>query len=259
MTALRVTHVRVNAGPAELLRDVSVDFAKGQWHGVVGPNGAGKTTLLETIVGLREPSAGAVFVGEHSLHLMRPAVRAQHVAYIPQHPVFPEGMSVASYVALGRTAHHSLLRPLRDEDRDVVRQTLERLDLASVATRSVTTLSGGERQRVVVARALTQEAPILVLDEPITSLDVRHQLEILALVRREVTERGVTVISSLHDLTLAGQITDRLVVIANGAVALEGATSEVLQAKELATSFGVGLQVVVVDGVSVVVPRTPIW
>jgi iron complex transport system ATP-binding protein len=131
---------------------------------------------------------------------------------------------------------------------------LSRLDIERFASRDVATLSGGERQRMVLARALAQHTMVVVLDEPITGLDIRHQIELLEVLRREVDECGLTVIATLHDLTLAAQFAERMVLLADGVVAADGAPSEVLRSAALAESYGVGLHVVNVEGSDVVVP-----
>ena len=166
-------------------------------------------------------------------------------------------MSVTAYVELGRTAYHGVLRAPSARDRDVVADVLERLDLARLAGRDVATLSGGERQRAVLARALAQATPVVVLDEPTTGLDLRHQVTLLALLRREVAECGLTVLATLHDLSLAGQFADRLVLLDGGDIVLDGAPREVVRHEELARRYGLTLRVVDVDGTDVVVPVVP--
>jgi iron complex transport system ATP-binding protein len=163
-------------------------------------------------------------------------------------------MSVYDYVALGRVAHHGLFHPPGAGDRRVVESVLERLSLAAFRDRDVATLSGGERQRMVLARALTQSTMVVVLDEPITGLDLRHQMDLLELLKSEVHECGLTIVATLHDLTLAGQFADRLVLLDGGEVVLDGAAAVVIRSDELARCYGMALRVVDVDGADVVVP-----
>ena len=256
MSAVDVRHVSVDIGDAQLVRDVTLNFAAGQWHTIVGPNGAGKTTLVETIAGVRRPTRGAVEVSGTSIHAATERLRAQTVAFVPQHPIVPAGMQVRDYVGLGRTAYRSLLRGPSTRDHEIVSEVLNRLDIERFADRDVATLSGGERQRMVLARALAQHTMVVVLDEPITGLDIRHQVDLLEVLRREVEECGLTVIATLHDLTLAAQFADRLVLLADGQVRAEGTPHDVLRTVELADCYGVALQVVNVGGSDVVVPVT---
>ena len=221
---------------------------------LVGHAGAGKTTLVETIAGLRRSAHGTVSILGEALAEMNERARALKVSLVPQHPVVPSGMSVYDYVALGRVAHHGLCHSASDGDRRIIESVLERLTLAEFRDRDVATLSGGERQRMVLARALTQSTKVVVLDEPITGLDLRHQMDMLELMKKEVHECGLTVIATLHDLTLAGQFADRLVLLDHGEVVLDGRAAAVIRSAELAEHYGMNLRVVDVDGADVVVP-----
>jgi iron complex transport system ATP-binding protein len=254
MNRVSVEHLTVLGGPQEVVRDVTVAFRPGRWTAIVGPNGAGKTSLVESMVALRRVASGSVSVAGRNVHSLRERERARLVAFIPQNPVVPVGMSVVDYVGLGRTAHHGILQAMAMADTRAVEEVMKRLNLTNLAQRDVATLSGGECQRAVIARALAQATQILVLDEPTTGLDVRHQFEIMQLLRREVDECEVTVISTLHDLSLAGQYADEMVVIHDARVVLHGPTSEVLRSPELGDCYDMDLRVVEVDGRDVVVP-----
>ncbi len=254
MNAIEVRSLSVRAGGATLIDGVTLDVAPGTWCTVIGPNGAGKTTLVEAVAGLRRTAGGTVSVDGANVASMSERERAQRVAVVPQHPVIPLGMSVHDYVVLGRTAYHGLLRAPGAADRRAVEEVLERLALTSFAPRDVATLSGGERQRMVLARALAQSTMVMVLDEPITGLDLRHQMAILELLQKEVRECGLTVLATLHDLTLAGQFADRLVLLDRGRVVLDGPSGEVVRSGELAACYGMDLRVVDVDGADVVIP-----
>jgi iron complex transport system ATP-binding protein len=163
-------------------------------------------------------------------------------------------MTVKEYVALGRSAYHGLLRAPSPRDHQIVDTVFERLSLQEFAERDVVTLSGGERQRMVLGRALAQSTGAIVLDEPITGLDLRHQMELLELLKSQVEESGLTIVATMHDLTLAGQFADRLVLLNEGVVALDGPAGEVVRSRELAECYGMRLRVVDVDGADVVVP-----
>jgi iron complex transport system ATP-binding protein len=254
MSSVEVVAISVRAGSKSLISNVTLAFEPGTWTTVIGPNGAGKTTLVETIAGLRRPSSGTVSILGEPLAEMNERARALKVSLVPQHPVVPSGMSVYDYVALGRVAHHGLFHSASDGDRQIIESVLERLSLAEFRDRDVATLSGGERQRMVLARALTQSTKVVVLDEPITGLDLRHQMDMLELMKKEVHECGLTVIATLHDLTLAGQFADRLVLLDHGEVVLDGTAAVVIRSAELAEHYGMNLRVVDVDGADVVVP-----
>jgi iron complex transport system ATP-binding protein len=254
MSTVEVAALSVRAGSKTLISNVTLTFEPGTWTTVIGPNGAGKTTLVETIAGLRRPSSGTVSILGELLAEMNERARALKVSLVPQHPVVPSGMSVYDYVALGRVAHHGLFHSASDGDRQIIESVLERLSLAEFRDRDVATLSGGERQRMVLARALTQSTKVIVLDEPITGLDLRHQMDMLELMKKEVHECGLTVIATLHDLTLAGQFADRLVLLDHGEVVLDGTAPVVIRSAELAEHYGMNLRVVDVDGADVVVP-----
>jgi iron complex transport system ATP-binding protein len=258
MTAALVAEgLTVRVGNKALLDDVAVTVEQGEWLTVIGPNGAGKTTLVHAVAGLRSLDAGRVALSGHELSSLRDRARAGLVGFVPQTPVVPEGMSVADYVLLGRVAHRSLLRSESPTDRAVVGEVLARLDLVDLAARAVQTLSGGERQRAVIARALAQEAPLLVLDEPTTGLDLRHQLEVLEVVAQERRSRRLAVLATLHDLTLAGRFADRLCLLDKGRTVATGSVADVLTEPLLREHYGVDVAVLDVDGVPVVVPHPP--
>jgi iron complex transport system ATP-binding protein len=241
-------------GDRALLDGVDLTVEPGEWVTVIGPNGAGKTTLVHSITGLRRFDGGRVLLSGRDLTGLKDRARAGLVAFVPQTPVVPEGMPVFDYVLLGRTSHRSLLRAESPHDRSVVGEVLARLDLVAMADRGVHTLSGGERQRAVIARALVQEAPVLVLDEPTTGLDLRHQLDVLEVVAQERRSRRIAVVSTLHDLTLAGRFADRLCLLDEGRTVASGSVTEVLTAELLGAHYGVDVTVVDVGGTPVVVP-----
>jgi len=243
----------VELGGAPILRGVSVDVPAGTWLTVVGPNGAGKSTLLRALAGL-VPAAGVVELGGVPTTGLRRREWARRVAFVPQDPIVPPGMSVAGYVLLGRTPHLGPLGREGARDLAVVGRTLEQLDLTDFAERPLQTLSGGERQRAMVARALAQEAPVLLLDEPTTALDVGHQQEVLELVDRLRREHELTVVSTMHDLTLAGQYADRLLLLDHGEAVVTGSAGEVLTQENLARFYGARVRVLTDGGALVVVP-----
>ena len=232
--ALLLEDLAVHYGGQAAVREVTLTVDPGQWVAVIGPNGAGKSTVLRAIVGVaaftgRLELAGGVVearagVIRRALGRDRAGGRgaARRVAYVPQQPVLPEGMTVAEYVLLGRTAHLGLLRSESAADRQRVARVLDDLDLGDQAARPMTELSGGEGQRATLARALVQEASILILDEPTSALDLGHQVGVLELIDRLRRERDLAVVTALHDLTVASRFADHLLLLADGAPVASG-------------------------------------
>jgi iron complex transport system ATP-binding protein len=253
---IELTGARVRLGDATILDGVDLHVGAGEWVAVVGPNGAGKSTLLRHLAGLVPGEGDLVLAGRSARRLPR-RDRARLVALVVQSPTIPEAIGVADYVLLGRTPH---IRPFANEgpaDLAAVHDALERLDLLTLAARSVTTLSGGERQRMLVARALAQASPIVLLDEPTTALDVGHQQQVLELVDELRRAQGLTVVTTMHDLTLAGQYADRLVLLDAGRVVVDGSADEVLTEENLARYYGASVRIVSDGGGPVVLPLRP--
>ena len=253
-----IDRLSVRYGDAVGLDGISADIGGGEWLGVIGANGAGKTTLLSAIARL-VPHTGEVTVrGRPTGKLGRPEL-ARLVAYVPQRPVLPPDMTVAEYVLLGRTAHIGYLRSETAADRRICEAVIGRLDLGRMAGRWLRTMSGGELQRVVLARALAQEAPVLLLDEPTSALDLGRRMDALELIDEVRRERSLTVLSAIHDLTLAGQFADRLLLLANGRIAASGPASEVLRDGVLRDHFGDGVRVMLTDDgeLAVISRRSP--
>ena len=240
---LLLDHVTVDLLGARVLDGVRLEAAAGTWTSLIGPNGAGKTTLLRAIAG-SIAFEGRIAFGDVELARLRERDRARTVAVVPQQPERPAGMRVVDYALLGRSPYVPYLGREGRRDLAVVEAQLERLDLRRFADRPVTTLSGGEFQRAVLARALAQEAPLLLLDEPTSSLDLGHAQQVLELVDELRQERGLTVVSALHDLTTAGQFSDELVLFVGGQVVAAGTGDQVLTAPTIGTHYGADVHVI---------------
>lgn len=255
MNSLECRDLTVRYGRRLALDGFSTSVRSGEWLGLIGPNGAGKSSLLQAIVGI-VAAEGDVVVDGAPLALRSRARRAALVAYVPQEPVMPTDMSGFEYVLLGRAPYVGYFGTETRHDRSMVAAVLERLGLTDLADRKLGRLSGGERQRLVIARALATEAPILLLDEPTSSLDIGHQQQALELVARLRADHGLTVIAAMHDLTLAGMYADRLVLLHEGIVAASGTPEDVLRPETLAEFYGVRVSVHrEPDGTLVVIPR----
>jgi iron complex transport system ATP-binding protein len=211
--------------------------------------------VLRAAAGL-VPYTGSVAINQTEIPAASARWRAQHIAYVPQAPVIPTDMSVYEYVLLGRNPYINYFSSETSHDRDVIDRVLDRLDLVQFAARKLGTLSGGEVQRLVIARALAQEAPVLLLDEPTSALDIGHQQQALELVDSLRREQGLTIISAMHDLTLAGLYADRLVLMHEGHRVAEGTAKQVLRSETLAEFYGVSARVHhEADGTVVVIPQ----
>jgi iron complex transport system ATP-binding protein len=222
VSAVTLTRVCVSLGGTRVLHEVSASVETGEWVAVIGPNGAGKTTLLRAIASLVQFSGSIGLLGD-DLRSLPHRERARRVALVAQIPTMPAEMTVREYVLLGRTPYIGYLATERRSDHDAAEAAIERF-----ARRRLSSLSGGERQRTVLARALAQDAPLLVLDEPTSALDVGRQQQALEIVDELRATEGLTVLSAMHDLTLAGQYADRLLLLDCGRLAAEGSAREVL-------------------------------
>ena len=246
---ITISGLGVTLDKAEILVDISLRIEAGTWLGLIGPNGAGKSTLLRALLG-EVPHRGSIRIDPPDRN------RSRQIASVPQRPLFPEGMTVTDYVLLGRTPHISYLGTERPHDLEAAERAIKALELSEYRQRPLSKLSGGEQQRVILARAVAQEAPILLLDEPTTALDIGHQLSVLELVDRLRHQHHLTVIAAIHDLTLAAQFCDRLALLYQGRLQDEGEPAQVLTTSNLAEYFGARVDIVTNgSGLKAVVPR----
>jgi iron complex transport system ATP-binding protein len=255
MTSLAFVDVSVKYGSSVAVQGFTDTVRPGEWLCLIGPNGAGKSSLLRSAAGLVKHE-GNILVDGSPLNLRSARRRAALVAHVPQSPSMPDDMTATEYVLLGRNPYVGYFGNESKHDRMMVARVIERLDLEEFATRRLGTLSGGERQRLVIARALAQEAPIMLLDEPTSALDIGHQQQALELVDSLRREHGFTVVSAMHDLTLAGLYSDRLALLHQGHCVAAGPADQVLKAETLSEFYGVSVTVLhEPDGTVVVVPR----
>lgn len=231
-----------------IIADAGLSVASGELVVLLGPNGAGKTTLLRLLLGLLAPDAGSATIDGIVATAVKPAERARAVSYLPQARPVAWPARVRDVVGLGRFAYGARGR-LRGQDAAAVDRAIAACDLDALATRAADTLSGGETARMHLARALAAEAPIIVADEPVASLDPRHQHRVLALLARFVVDGGGALVV-LHDLDLAARYADRLVWIADGRILAEGPVAETMTADRIAEVYGVRARVTA-DGVTV--------
>jgi len=226
-----------------VLREVSLSVARGQFLGVVGPNGSGKSTLVRTLSRVLAPVAGRVLLDGIDVYGMGARELARRVAVVPQDSRVHFDFSVREVVLMGRAPHLSRLGIERPRDYVIAEECMELTQTTAFADRAITSLSGGERQRCMMARALAQRPDVLLLDEPTAHLDINHQIEILDLARGLTGEQGLATLVVLHDLNLACQYCDRLVLLAGGGVSAEGAPREVVTEERVRAAYGTDVQV----------------
>ena len=253
MSVISATGITAGYGSRQVLRDCDLALEAGEIVAVVGPNGAGKSTLVRVLAGLLRPSKGEVRIGDAPLAGLARTQVARRVAVVPQaqETLFP--FSVREVVALGRTARLDFLGRVSASDAAAIDRALLAMELVPLADRRIDLVSGGERQRVVLAMALAQETPVLLLDEPTVHLDPGHQLATLALLRRLALERGIAVLAVVHDLNLAA-LADRVVVIAEGRIVRAGPPASVLTDELVRAVFGPGWRVTLERDTPVIAP-----
>lgn len=253
---ITISNLTVKVAGKTLVDNVSFAAEKGEWLCIIGPNGAGKTTLLRAICGLIDFTGSA----QAGIDVSKASPRdiARSVSYCPQEALLPPHMTVLQYVLLGRAAFHGWLGLPSKEDHTIARESLAQVDAGPLTLRKLGTLSGGERRRVTVAQALAQRAPVMLLDEPVASLDIGHQQQLLELLDSLRKSAGLTLVTTAHDLTLAGQYGDQLLLLRSGSVAVCGTPVEVLRAEVLAQHYGAHVSIASApDGRVIVTPVRP--
>jgi iron complex transport system ATP-binding protein len=254
---LEVKDLEFGYGDVTILKGISMELAPSELLALVGPNGTGKSTLMRCIDKIITPRKGTVLVDGVDTAQMSSIERAKRIGYVPQgvSQVFPT--TVFDTVLMGRHPYFGWWSGKEDEDR--VLDVLQMMELEEFAMRSINDLSGGQQQKVFIARALVQEADILLLDEPVSALDIKHQLEVMNTVRNIVKEKDISAIISIHDLNLASRYADRLLMMYGGTVFATGSSSEVLTKENLEHVYGVEAEVTdLANGRHYIDPAKPI-
>jgi len=233
--ALSARDIRVQFGERAVLRDLALDFAHARWISVIGPNGCGKSTLLRTLAGLLSPARGTVLLEGRALAFWPRRERARRIAWLSQTAPSSD-LIVRDCVALGRFAHIGWLGDLEPTDEAAIERALRATGSLELARRRLSTLSGGERQRVSLARLLATEAPIFLLDEPTTHLDPPHQIDIARILREQAHVSHGTIVSAIHDMSVA-LMADELVVLGRNGLVGHGSISEALESDWLSRAF----------------------
>ena len=254
---LRAETIDVALAGRPVLSGVSIACAPGRITGLIGPNGAGKSTLLKALAGLMTLTAGRVTLDGQSLTALPPAELGRHLAYLPQERRVHWPLAARAVVALGRLPHRHSRSGESADDRTAIAQAMDAMDVAHLSARPVSAISGGELARVLLARALAQEAPVIVADEPTAGLDPAHALALFEILRR-LAVAGRAVVVALHDLSLAARFCDDVVMLADGRVSASGPAAQVLVPERLDPVFGARMAVGRIEGVPIVVPIAPL-
>jgi iron complex transport system ATP-binding protein len=234
---IAVEQLTVRLGEAEILHDVSMTVGQGEFLTVIGPNGAGKSTLLRCLDGILAPWSGHIVIDGQPIAAYGRRDLARTISYVPQPDAGPVDYNVRSFVEMGRYPHISAWAALTEADAVAVKDAMELTEVADLADRSLSSLSGGERQRASIAAALAQGGSILLLDEPTSFLDFRHQVQILDLLDRLHLENGLTIVAVTHDLNSTVATSDSVLALKDGRVAATGEPAELLNAEALAAIY----------------------
>ncbi len=238
---IRIENLTVTLGESRVLDGIDANISDGRFVGVIGPNGAGKTTLLRAMNGMLSPDSGRVVIDGDAVSDLSSKAASRRVATVPQDTSLSFDFDVRNVVAMGRNPYRSRFGGNRDgpderDEREIVERAMERTEVAQFADRPITAVSGGERQRILLARALAQDTPLLLLDEPTASLDINHQVRTFELVR-ELVREGKTVVAAIHDLNLAAHYCDELLLLSSGSVLSSGSPTDVLAEDTLREAF----------------------
>lgn len=256
ISALEVRDVTLGWGTRTVVADTSLQIPREELTVLVGPNGAGKSTLIQALAGLLQPQSGEVTLDGSQMSSLSRREVARGLSYLPQDPLVPAGTLVEELVTHGRHPHRGVLAGLTTVDHEAVTWALEVTGTTEFANRRVDTLSGGERRRVWLAMSIAQQTDILLLDEPTAALDIRHEAEVLALLRTLVDDHHRTVVTVLHDLNHATAIADNIAVVSDGTVSAFGPPDDVLTSSVIVAAFGIDVCMLTTDdGVRVCVPR----
>jgi iron complex transport system ATP-binding protein len=243
VNAIELQSLSVALSGVPIVQDVRLGVEEGEWVTLIGPNGAGKSTLLRAIAQL-VPFTGTVRLDGRELGTLGRRELARRIAFVPQSPLLPPAMRVREYVLLGRTPYIGTFATERRSDHEAADRALRRLELLEFSARRLRTLSGGEQQRAVLARALAQEAPVLLLDEPTAALDLGRQQQVLELVAELRLHGSLTVVSAMHELTLAAQYADRLALVSNGRLVASGPPREIATRALISEHYNANVRII---------------
>lgn len=242
---LSLTDVHFGYKDRLVLKGISFDVTPGKVIGLIGPNGSGKSTIVKLAVGLLFPDSGSIALDGKSLHQTKRRQAARRIAMIPQEAKLPAGMNGLDAVLMGRAPYGSWLSNETADDLKVTREAMREADADYLADRPIESMSGGERRRLIFARAIAQDTPILLMDEPVAHLDIQHQVAMLEVVRRRVRERNTAVLGVFHEINLASEFCDEILVLHQGRIYRQGTPNEVLTQDCIGEVFGIRLPLVI--------------
>lgn len=253
---LKVNGIEFGYKSSPVLKGITMELDRSEVLAIVGPNGAGKSTLIKCIDRILEPSKGSILIDGRDTRRIARNDLAKRLGYVPQNGTQAFPATVFDVVMMGRRPHSGW----RDsaKDMEIVHATLCRLGLDDIALNDFNELSGGQKQKVIIARALVQEPEVLLLDEPTSSLDIRHQLEVMSLMRRIVTEKGISAITAVHDLNMATKYADRILMMKDGIIVAEGTPAEVFTVENLQNVYGVRAIVKHEDSIPYIIAVEPL-
>jgi len=256
MVKLKVKDVEFSYASVPVLKDVCIELAASEMLGVVGPNGAGKSTLIRCIDRILQPRKGSILLDGRDINEMRLMELAKKMGYIPQSTsqVFPA--TVFDTVLMGRRPHIGWRSS--EKDTEIALEMMKMLNIEKFAMRDINELSGGQQQKVFIARALTQEPDVLLLDEPTSNLDIKHQLEVMDIIKNIVREKGLSAIMAIHDLNLASRYADRIIMLNGGTIVDAGSPSAILTSENIKHVYGVEAIVRNEAGKPYIVPIRPV-
>jgi len=240
---IEIKKLNVNYGSRRALRNITLDVKAGEMLALLGPNGSGKSSLIRALSGVTRASFERLCISGCDLTRFSPAERARLVAVVPQTASLPPAFTVWETVLLGRTPYLNFLGQISTSDEEIARCALAKVDALDFAERRIGELSGGEQQRVLLARALAQSTPVLLLDEPTTHLDLQHQVSLMELVHQLAREENLAVLVALHDLNLAARYADKVALIVDGEIKACGTVEQVLRAEMISSVYQLPVQV----------------
>lgn len=240
---LRINNIACRYDAANVLENIDFSAKGGDFIGVIGPNASGKSTLLKSISKVLKPYTGVVLLNERDVHTLKSAEIAKNLAVVPQESVISFAFTALEVVLMGRTPHLNRFEMESTQDLIIAQKSMELTNTWYLAERPIDTLSGGEKQRIIIARALTQEPRVLLLDEPTDHLDINHQIEILDLIKRLSKEEKMVVIGVFHDLNIASRYCDRLILLHKGRIFAAGGAENVLTGENIEKVYGVKVTV----------------
>ena len=234
---LKINSLSVQFNSTFKLENINFQVGEGQICGIIGPNGAGKTTLLRAISGILPVTSGEIYLDEKALHTLRAEERAKHLAVVPQAAFLPPAFTAEQVVMMGRTLYLNWFGQTSEKDEQITREAMAQTHTLNFADRLISQLSVGEQQRVLLARALAQDTPILLMDEPTSHLDLKYQIELLNLIQSICREKQKIILVVLHDINLALRYAEQIILLKNGEIIRQGSTHEVLQPEILSKAF----------------------